>query len=72
MLETYISGAHIQVDQWQSYACNMIVAYGGHCDYGIWGSGYCMESPPVGFKNHSFSCPSVVYATNYILSKYSS
>jgi len=35
MLETYISGAHIQVDQRQSYACNMIVAYGGHCDYGI-------------------------------------
>ena len=35
MLEKYISGAHIQVDQRQSYACNMIVAYGGHCQYGI-------------------------------------
>jgi len=31
MLETYISGEH---------PCNMIVAYGGHCDNGIWGPGY--------------------------------
>ena len=22
------------------HPCNMIVAYGGHCDYGIWGPGY--------------------------------
>jgi len=45
ILETYISGAHIQVDQRQSHACNMIVAYGSHCDYGIWGPGYWCAGP---------------------------
>ena len=45
MLETYISGAHIQVDQRQSHAWNIIVAYGGHCDYGIWGPGYWCAGP---------------------------
>ena len=36
MLETYISGAHTS---WP-HPCNMIVAYGDHCDYAIWGPGY--------------------------------
>ena len=35
----------IQVDQRQSHACNVIVAYDGHCDYGIWGPGYWCAGP---------------------------
>jgi len=64
MLKTYISGAHIQVDQWHSHACNMIRAYSGHCDYGIWGPGYWCAGPTLytcKFVSQSFVCIDVLY-----------